>query len=248
MSETLRSVLQAVKEQARLLKERRPSDPAAWTQQQWWEAFVYLVRSAGSAAGVFVVACASTANAPHRARPPTTPSVTLRTPSNLQFVNAGGGYCSNGQHQDDLLFFVRAAPRAATPAPSGSGRGVGPAQQQPRSNGAGGSGSGGGSPAAAPPSPAGSAGPGSGPVSAAGPGTAAQGPGAPHRESFFVRRRAAELPEDLRLSGGAFASVDWAASVLLNTVLHSRYQLTVVACGCEGCCVGLEGRRCLAFG
>ncbi len=50
-------------------------------------------------------------------------------------------------------------------------------------------------------------------------------------EPYFVRRRGAQLPDDLRLSGREFEAVDWGESVLLNLVLQSRYQLTVVACG-----------------
>jgi hypothetical protein len=48
MSDTRRRVLVAVRDQARLLQtaERQEGDPEAWTPQQWWEAFVYLVRSA----------------------------------------------------------------------------------------------------------------------------------------------------------------------------------------------------------
>jgi hypothetical protein len=38
------SILAAVREQARLLRSGGGTgDPVAWTQQQWWEAFVYLV-------------------------------------------------------------------------------------------------------------------------------------------------------------------------------------------------------------
>jgi hypothetical protein len=48
---------------------------------------------------------------------------------------------------------------------------------------------------------------------------------------FFVRRRMARLPEELQLSGKDFSSVDWEATVILNIVLQSQYQLTVVACG-----------------
>jgi hypothetical protein len=45
-----RDILIAVRDQARLLRDgRKESDPAAWTQQQWWESFVYLVRSSGGA-------------------------------------------------------------------------------------------------------------------------------------------------------------------------------------------------------
>lgn len=47
----------------------------------------------------------------------------------------------------------------------------------------------------------------------------------------FVRRKGKQLPDDLQLTGQAFDNVDWAQSVLLNLVLHSQYQLTVVACG-----------------
>jgi hypothetical protein len=48
---------------------------------------------------------------------------------------------------------------------------------------------------------------------------------------FFVRRKAKQLPEELQLSGNQFSNVDWAQTVLLNIVLQSQYQLTVVACG-----------------
>jgi hypothetical protein len=48
---------------------------------------------------------------------------------------------------------------------------------------------------------------------------------------FFVRRKAKQLPEELQLSGSQFSNVDWAQTVLLNIVLQSQYQLTVVACG-----------------
>lgn len=48
---------------------------------------------------------------------------------------------------------------------------------------------------------------------------------------FFVRRKAKQLPEELQLSGSQFGHVDWAQTVLLNIVLQSQYQLTVVACG-----------------
>lgn len=47
----------------------------------------------------------------------------------------------------------------------------------------------------------------------------------------FVRRKGKQLPDDLQLTGQAFDTVDWAQSVLLNLVLHSQYELTVVACG-----------------
>lgn len=47
----------------------------------------------------------------------------------------------------------------------------------------------------------------------------------------FVRRKGKQLPDDLQLTGQAFDNVDWAQSVLLSLVLHSQYQLTVVACG-----------------
>jgi hypothetical protein len=47
----------------------------------------------------------------------------------------------------------------------------------------------------------------------------------------FVRRKGKQLPEDLQLTGKDFGNVDWAQTVLLNLVLHSHYQLTVVACG-----------------
>lgn len=47
----------------------------------------------------------------------------------------------------------------------------------------------------------------------------------------FVRRKGKQLPEDLQLTGRDFNNVDWAQTVLLNLVLHSQYQLTVVACG-----------------
>jgi hypothetical protein len=47
----------------------------------------------------------------------------------------------------------------------------------------------------------------------------------------FVRRKVKHVPEDLQLTGKDFSNVDWAQTVLLNLVLHSHYQLTVVACG-----------------
>lgn len=47
----------------------------------------------------------------------------------------------------------------------------------------------------------------------------------------FVRRKAKQLPDDLQLTGKDFSTVDWVQTVLLNLVLHSEYQLTVVACG-----------------
>lgn len=46
----------------------------------------------------------------------------------------------------------------------------------------------------------------------------------------FVRRKSKQLPDDLQLTGKDFGNVDWAQTVLLNMVLHSQYQLTVVAC------------------
>jgi hypothetical protein len=49
---------------------------------------------------------------------------------------------------------------------------------------------------------------------------------------FFVRRKVKKLPEELHLSGKDFNTVDWPQTVLLNLVLQSQYQLTVVACGC----------------
>lgn len=49
--------------------------------------------------------------------------------------------------------------------------------------------------------------------------------------ALFVRRKAKQLPDELQLSGRDFPSVDWAQTVLLNLVLQSQYQLTVVACG-----------------
>lgn len=48
---------------------------------------------------------------------------------------------------------------------------------------------------------------------------------------FFVRRKAKQLPDELQLSGSGFSSVDWKQTVLLNIILQSEYQLTVVACG-----------------
>lgn len=47
----------------------------------------------------------------------------------------------------------------------------------------------------------------------------------------FVRRKTKQLPDDLQLTGKDFGTVDWVQTVLLNLVLHSEYQLTVVACG-----------------
>jgi hypothetical protein len=144
-----------------------------------------------------------------------------------QFVNAGGGYCDGGEHHDDLLFFVNAGWVAAKGNQTGAGAAGKPGKP-------------GGAP---PPSP-----PQQGAAAAALPhqqqqqqqqqqrpaAAVASGAGAPQaapREPYFVRRRGASLPEDLSLSGHGFAGVDWAASVLLNTVLQSRFQLTVVACG-----------------
>jgi hypothetical protein len=49
-------------------------------------------------------------------------------------------------------------------------------------------------------------------------------------QQVFVRRRAKQLPEELQLTGRDFSSVDWAQTLQLNLVLHSQYQLTVVAC------------------
>lgn len=46
MSGARKSVLASVKEQARLLRGER-CRAAPWSQQQWWEAFCYLVRSWG---------------------------------------------------------------------------------------------------------------------------------------------------------------------------------------------------------
>lgn len=57
----------------------------------------------------------------------------------------------------------------------------------------------------------------------------AAGSGSPGQ--VFVRRKSKQLPEELQLTGKAFGSVDWVQTVLLNLVLHSEYQLTVVACG-----------------
>eukprot|EP00878_Enallax_costatus_P033844 GHUV01037417.1.p1 GENE.GHUV01037417.1~~GHUV01037417.1.p1 ORF type:complete len:125 (+),score=27.78 GHUV01037417.1:261-635(+) len=48
---------------------------------------------------------------------------------------------------------------------------------------------------------------------------------------LFVRRKGKQLPKELQLSGSDFDMVDWAETVLLNIVLQSQYQLTVVACG-----------------
>jgi hypothetical protein len=48
---------------------------------------------------------------------------------------------------------------------------------------------------------------------------------------YFVKRRSKQLPEELQLSGSKFPAVDWRETTLLNIVLHSQYQLTVVACG-----------------
>jgi hypothetical protein len=49
--------------------------------------------------------------------------------------------------------------------------------------------------------------------------------------ALFVRRKAKQLPDELQLSGRDFPNVDWAQTVLLNLVLQSQYQLTVVTCG-----------------
>ena len=49
-------------------------------------------------------------------------------------------------------------------------------------------------------------------------------------EPFFVRRKAKQLPAELQLAGPLFDGVDWSKTVLLNVVLQSAYQLTVVAC------------------
>lgn len=57
----------------------------------------------------------------------------------------------------------------------------------------------------------------------------AAGSGSPGQ--VFVRRKTKQLPEELQLTGKAFSTVDWVQTVLLNLVLHSEYQLTVVACG-----------------
>ncbi len=54
---------------------------------------------------------------------------------------------------------------------------------------------------------------------------------AQQQETVFVRRKPHGLPPELQLSGRDFNLVDWARSLLLNLVLQSRYQLTVVACG-----------------
>eukprot|EP00882_Tetradesmus_deserticola_P012175 GHRQ01012900.1.p1 GENE.GHRQ01012900.1~~GHRQ01012900.1.p1 ORF type:complete len:367 (+),score=137.12 GHRQ01012900.1:584-1684(+) len=59
---------------------------------------------------------------------------------------------------------------------------------------------------------------------------------------FFVRRKAKQLPEELQLSGSQFSHVDWAQTVLLNIVLQSQYQLTVVACGREALPFVADGR------
>jgi hypothetical protein len=53
----------------------------------------------------------------------------------------------------------------------------------------------------------------------------------PREDAYFVRRKGKRLPDDLQLSGSAFASVDWCQTVLLNIVLQSHYSLTVVTCG-----------------
>lgn len=54
----------------------------------------------------------------------------------------------------------------------------------------------------------------------------------PTREPrFFVRRRGKQLPPELQISGSNFDTVNWPETVLLNIVLQSQYQLTVVACG-----------------
>ncbi|KAI8473865.1 MAG: hypothetical protein J3K34DRAFT_518589, partial [Monoraphidium minutum] len=138
------------------------------------------------------------------------------------FVSGGGSYCTSGEHHDDLLFFVRAPPAGGAPAAPGA---AAPAAPPPRGPGA-----------PARPPPAAARGP---------PGGAQQQPAAAaaaRPEPFFVRRRAPQLPDDLGLSGAGFAAVDWAASVLLNTVLQSRYQLTVVSCGRESLAFVAEGR------
>ncbi|KAF6250398.1 hypothetical protein COO60DRAFT_1647137 [Scenedesmus sp. NREL 46B-D3] len=69
-------------------------------------------------------------------------------------------------------------------------------------------------------------------------------PGHPtsNKPPFFVRRKAKQLPEELQLSGAHFSQVDWAQTVLLNIVLQSQYQLTVVACGREALPFVAEGR------
>lgn len=143
----------------------------------------------------------------------------------LQFVNAGGGYCTSTQHQDDLLFFIRAG--YAKPSPLGTPNSTTNPQQQQHQH-------------QHPPAQRQQQQPTNHhhhqqpPPNhhhhhhqQQQPGSQAKAPVDP----FFVRRRTAQLPEELRLSGAGFSTVDWAATVLLNLVLHSHYQLTVVACG-----------------
>ncbi|MEW5309635.1 MAG: hypothetical protein WDW38_001511 [Sanguina aurantia] len=47
---------------------------------------------------------------------------------------------------------------------------------------------------------------------------------------FIVRRRAKALPAELQMAGSLFPQVNWRLTTLLNFVLHSLYQLTVVSC------------------
>ncbi|MEW5303188.1 MAG: hypothetical protein WDW36_005904 [Sanguina aurantia] len=74
----------------------------------------------------------------------------------------------------------------------------------------------------------------------AGTGSEADGwqlpaPPSPHKADapgmpFIVRRRAKTLPAELQIAGSLFPQVNWRLTTLLNFVLHSLYQLTVVSC------------------
>lgn len=59
---------------------------------------------------------------------------------------------------------------------------------------------------------------------------------------FFVRRKNRSFPPDLEVEGSKFNTVNWAQSVLLNLVLQSMYQLTVVACSQDLLPFVAEGR------
>ena len=51
------------------------------------------------------------------------------------------------------------------------------------------------------------------------------------QQRVLLRRRTGpELPAELRPGGNQFDRIDWCRSLLLNVVMHSEYQLTVVLC------------------
>ena len=65
------------------------------------------------------------------------------------------------------------------------------------------------------------------------------------RESqLIVKRRTAQLPPELQVGSPASERVDWHASVMLNLVMQTSYQLTLAACrpvpGCPASLLALN--------